>query len=86
MSQGSMEEEKVPLVQNLFPSDEDIHVSESEKPHRDGLMQKLQKVYKDSVGDNKQLQQQRRLQERMGKKDYSVSLIAAISQERLEAA
>jgi hypothetical protein len=43
-------------------------------------------VYKESVGDNKQLQQQRRLQERMGKKDYSVSLIAAISQERLEAA
>jgi hypothetical protein len=42
MSQGSMEEEKVPLVQNLFPNDEHIHVSESEKVHRDGLMQKLQ--------------------------------------------
>ena len=42
MSQGSMEEEKVPLVQDLFPNDEHIHVSESERVHRDGLMQKLQ--------------------------------------------
>lgn len=82
-----VEEEKVPLEEPpTFIPDADVGKAESEMGVEMKLIGKLRQAYAEVVGGDMQLLNQRRLTERLGKVNYSLSLLAAISQERFEAA
>ena len=73
-------------MRQLFQNDEENEIPHREREPEHPLVGKLRQAYKEVVGEYKHLMQQRRIGERQGREVYSLSLLAAISQERFEAA